>query len=77
MASLSSLPALGFGRLFHALFPLKAVGSRKEWRLVGGCQRQLSNPHGVCEQLHALMERECGLGLCLYLTPYPDFFGKK
>lgn len=71
MASLSPLPAWGVGSLVHALSPVKAVGSMKEWRLSGGCQRQL-----VCEQPHALMERECGLGLCLYLTPYPDFLVK-
>lgn len=61
----------------RALFPVKAVGFRKEWRLLGGCQRQLSLPHRVFfEQPHALIERECGLGLCLYLTPYPDFLVK-
>lgn len=42
----------------------------------GGCQRPLPHPHGFFEQRHALIERECGLGLCLYLTPYPDFLVK-
>lgn len=40
------LSAWGFGRLLHALLPVKAVGSRKEWRLLGGCQKQLPHPSG-------------------------------